>query len=116
MTARRRHKLQQLAAEIPLPEVDGDQEGEALIVGWVPPLAHPRSRTQRPTPRREHLRLNLRHLNPLPNGLEKIFARFKRIIVAEMNDQAFTVADSWPPSSAPAIATRKSAVSPRLTA
>jgi 2-oxoglutarate ferredoxin oxidoreductase subunit alpha len=34
MTAKRRHKLQQLAAEIPLPEVYGDPEGEALLVGW----------------------------------------------------------------------------------
>jgi pyruvate/2-oxoacid:ferredoxin oxidoreductase alpha subunit len=31
--------------------------------------------------------LHLRHIHPLPNGLEKIFARFKRIVVVEMNDQ-----------------------------
>jgi hypothetical protein len=29
----------------------------------------------------------LRHLHPLPNGLEKIFANFKRIVTVEMNDQ-----------------------------
>jgi 2-oxoglutarate ferredoxin oxidoreductase subunit alpha len=29
----------------------------------------------------------LRHLHPLPNGLEKIFEKFKRIVTVEMNDQ-----------------------------
>ncbi|PYJ44832.1 MAG: 2-oxoacid:acceptor oxidoreductase subunit alpha, partial [Verrucomicrobia bacterium] len=31
--------------------------------------------------------LHLRHLHPLPNGLEKIFEKFKRIVTVEMNDQ-----------------------------
>ena len=31
--------------------------------------------------------LHLRHLHPLPNGLEHVFARFNRIVVVEMNDQ-----------------------------
>jgi 2-oxoglutarate ferredoxin oxidoreductase subunit alpha len=88
MTAKRRNKLQQLAAEIPVPEVDGDQEGEALIVGWGSTYGpiHEAARSARL--RGESISaLNLRHLNPLPNGLEKIFARFKRVIVAEMNDE-----------------------------
>ena len=41
--------------------------------------------------RREHGEkmgaLHLRHVHPLPNGLEKIFANFKRIVTVEMNDQ-----------------------------
>ncbi len=31
--------------------------------------------------------IHLRHVHPLPNGLEKIFARFKRVVVVEMNDE-----------------------------
>ena len=31
--------------------------------------------------------LHLRHIHPLPNGLEKIFKNFKRIVIVEMNDQ-----------------------------
>ena len=31
--------------------------------------------------------IHLRHLHPLPNGLENIFARFNRIVVVEMNDE-----------------------------
>ncbi len=88
MTAKRRHKLQQLAAEIPVPEVYGDQEGEALIVGWGSTYGPIHEAVKRARRRGESMSaLHLRHLNPLPNGLEKIFARFKRVVVAEMNDQ-----------------------------
>ncbi len=34
MTAKRRRKLQELAAEIPLPEVYGDAQGDTLLIGW----------------------------------------------------------------------------------
>jgi len=88
MTAKRRKKLQKLASEIPTPEVFGDEEGEALIVGWGSTYGpiHEAVKTARAAG--ESLSsLHLRHLNPLPNGLEKIFARFRRIIVVEMNDQ-----------------------------
>ena len=88
MTARRRSKLQQLAAEIPLPEVYGDQEGEALLVGWGSSYGPIHEAVKIADERGESMgALHLRHLNPLPNGLEKIFARYKRIIVAEMNDE-----------------------------
>lgn len=88
MTAKRRSKLQRLAAEIPLPEVYGDAEGEALIVGWGSTYGPIYEAVKTAQAAGESVSaLHLRHLNPLPNGLEKIFARFRRIIVAEMNDQ-----------------------------
>ena len=88
MTAKRRHKLQLLAAEIPVPEVFGDQEGEALIVGWGSTYGPIHEAVKGAHDRGESISaLHLRHLNPLPDGLDKIFARFKRIIVVEMNDQ-----------------------------
>ena len=31
--------------------------------------------------------MHLRHLHPLPNGLDAIFARFERVVVVEMNDE-----------------------------
>jgi len=88
MTAKRRHKLQQLAAEIPVPEVFGDQEGEALVVGWGSTYGPIHEAVKSARESGESISaLHLRHLNPLPNGLEKIFAGFKRVIVAEMNDE-----------------------------
>ena len=33
--------------------------------------------------------LNLRHVNPLPNGLENIFSGFHHVFVVETNDEGF---------------------------
>jgi 2-oxoglutarate ferredoxin oxidoreductase subunit alpha len=88
MTAKRRNKLRKLAEEIPLPEVYGDQDSGTLLVGWGSTYGPIHDAVKLA---REHGEkagaLHLRHVHPLPNGLEKIFARFKRIVVVEMNDQ-----------------------------
>ena len=88
MTAKRRNKLRKLAEEIPVPEVYGDQEGNTLIVGWGSTYGPIHDAVKLA---REHGEkagaLHLRHLHPMPNGLEKIFAKFKRVVVVEMNDQ-----------------------------
>jgi 2-oxoglutarate ferredoxin oxidoreductase subunit alpha len=31
--------------------------------------------------------LHIKHLNPLPNGLEKIFEAFNHVLVVELNDE-----------------------------
>jgi 2-oxoglutarate ferredoxin oxidoreductase subunit alpha len=88
MTAKRRNKLRKLAEDIPVPEVYGDQEGGTLLVGWGSTYGPIHDAVKLA---REHGEktgaLHLRHIHPLPNGLEKIFAKFKRIVVVEMNDQ-----------------------------
>ncbi len=88
MTAKRRNKLRQLALEISVPEVYGDQEGGTLLVGWGSTYGPIHDAVKLA---REHgekaAALHLRHVHPLPNGLEKIFSRFNRIVVVEMNDQ-----------------------------
>ena len=88
MTAKRRNKLRKLAEEIPVPEVYGDQEGDTLLVGWGSTYGpiHDAAKMARETGEKVGA-LHLRHLHPLPNGLEKIFEKFKRIVTVEMNDQ-----------------------------
>ncbi len=88
MTAKRRKKLQKLAEEIPVPEVYGDQKGDTLLVGWGSTYGPIHDAVKLAREHGEKIgALHLRHLHPLPNGLEKIFAKFKRIITVEMNDQ-----------------------------
>ena len=88
MTAKRRKKLQLLADELPLPEVAGGPDGDALLIGWGSTYGPIHEAVSSARARGESLSaIHLRHLNPLPNGLEKIFANFKRIIVVEMNDE-----------------------------
>jgi len=88
MTAKRRSKLQNLAEEIPLPPIRGEQEGDVLLVGWGSasgPIQEAVNRAHEGGVRVSAL--HLRHLHPLPDGLDGIFKRFKRVVVVEMNDQ-----------------------------
>jgi 2-oxoglutarate ferredoxin oxidoreductase subunit alpha len=88
MTAKRRRKLQELAAEIPLPEVYGESRGQTLLVGWGSTFGPIREAVDRARAQGKSVSsIHLRHLHPLPSGLENVFARFDRIVVAEMNDQ-----------------------------
>jgi 2-oxoglutarate/2-oxoacid ferredoxin oxidoreductase subunit alpha len=88
MTAKRRNKLRKLAEEIPVPEVFGDQEGDSLIVGWGSTYGPIHDAVALAREQGEKVgALHLRHLHPLPNGLDKIFEKFKRIVTVEMNDQ-----------------------------
>src|SRR5438132_1004101 len=88
MTAKRRNKLRKLAEEIPVPEVYGDQEGDTLLVGWGSTYGPIHDAVKMARENGEKVgALHLRHLHPLPNRLEKIFAKFKRIVTVEMNDQ-----------------------------
>jgi 2-oxoglutarate ferredoxin oxidoreductase subunit alpha len=88
MTAKRRQKLQKLAEEIPVPEVYGDQTGDTLLIGWGSTYGPIHDAAKRAREHGEKIgALHLRHIHPLPNGLEKVFAKFKRIVVVEMNDQ-----------------------------
>ncbi len=88
MTAKRRNKIKQLGKSLPRPEIHGDQEGDILLVGWgstYGPLREAVIRARKEGQRVGHI--HLRHLNPLPPELERIFSRFRQIFVVEMNDQ-----------------------------
>jgi 2-oxoglutarate ferredoxin oxidoreductase subunit alpha len=88
MTAKRRNKLRKLAEEIPVPKVYGDQEGDTLLVGWGSTYGPIHDAAKMACENGEKVgALHLRHVHPLPNGLEKIFEGFKRIVTVEMNDQ-----------------------------
>jgi 2-oxoglutarate ferredoxin oxidoreductase subunit alpha len=88
MTAKRRNKLRKLAEEIPVPEVYGDEKGDTLLVGWGSTYGpiHDAVKMARENGEKAGA-LHLRHIHPLPNGLDKIFKNFKRIVTVEMNDQ-----------------------------
>jgi 2-oxoglutarate ferredoxin oxidoreductase subunit alpha len=88
MTAKRRNKLRKLAEEIPVPEVYGDQKGDTLLVGWGSTYGPIHDAAKMAQESGEKIgALHLRHMHPLPNGLEKIWPKFKRIVTVEMNDQ-----------------------------
>jgi len=88
MTARRRRKLQKLAEELPVPQVYGPPEGNILLVGWGSTHGPIREAVDRARAAGDSVSsLNLRHISPLPPGLDNIFAGFNHVIVVEMNDE-----------------------------
>jgi 2-oxoglutarate ferredoxin oxidoreductase subunit alpha len=88
MTAKRRRKLQALAATFPLPKVYGPPEGNVLLVSWGSTQGPMKEAVDRARAAGDSVSgLNLRHLNPLPNGLENIFSGFHHVFVVETNDE-----------------------------
>jgi 2-oxoglutarate ferredoxin oxidoreductase subunit alpha len=88
MNAKRRKKLQALAATLPLPKIFGPPEGNVLLVGWGSTEGPIREAVDRSRGAGDSVSsIHLRHINPLPNGLENIFSGFNHIFVVEMNDE-----------------------------
>jgi 2-oxoglutarate ferredoxin oxidoreductase subunit alpha len=88
MTAKRRKKLQALAATLPAPRVYGPPEGNLLLVGWGSTQGPIREAVDRARGAGESISgLHIKYLNPLPQGLENIFSGFNLIRVVEMNDE-----------------------------
>ncbi|MDP7496125.1 MAG: 2-oxoacid:acceptor oxidoreductase subunit alpha, partial [Roseibacillus sp.] len=87
MTEKRRNKLIALAADLPLSEVYREEDGEILLMGWGSTYGPIREACDR-------LRdkglcasaTHIRHLHPLPAGLDELLARFEHVFVIEMND------------------------------
>src|SRR5881409_276717 len=88
MTAKRRKKLQALAATLPTPQVYGPPEGNILLVGWGSNQGPIREAVDRARAAGDSVSaLHIRYINPLPNGLENIFSGFNHVFVVELNDE-----------------------------
>jgi len=88
MTAKRREKIKSVAAGLPLPEHFGDPDGDVLLVGWgstYGPIREAVLRLRESGVRTGHV--HLRHIHPLEPGLGEVFARYRHVIVAELNDE-----------------------------
>ena len=88
MSAKRRRKLQALAATLPTPQVYGPPEGNVLLVGWGSNQGPIREAVDRARAGGDSVSaLHIRYINPLPNRLENIFSGFNHVFVAELNDE-----------------------------
>jgi len=88
MTAKRRKKLQALGAALPTSKVYGPPEGNVLLVGWGSTQGPIQEAVDRARAAGDSVSsLHIKHLNPLPPGLENIFSGFNHVLVVEMNDE-----------------------------
>jgi 2-oxoglutarate ferredoxin oxidoreductase subunit alpha len=88
MSAKRRKKLQHLAETLPAPRVYGPEAGDVLLVGWGSTVGVIREAVDRYRDAGDKVSaIHIRHISPLPPGLEAIFGRFKQVLVLEINDE-----------------------------
>jgi 2-oxoglutarate ferredoxin oxidoreductase subunit alpha len=88
MVAKRRKKLQALGEKLPKPAIHGPPEGNVLLVGWGSTQGPIREAVDRARAAGDSVSsIHIRYINPLPPGLEDIFAGFNHVIVTEMNDE-----------------------------
>jgi 2-oxoglutarate ferredoxin oxidoreductase subunit alpha len=88
MSAKRRKKLQTLAATLPTPTIYGPSEGNVLLVGWGSTQGPIKEAVDRARAAGDSVSaIHIKHINPLPNGLENIFSGFNHVLVVEMNDE-----------------------------
>ena len=88
MTAKRRNKLRKLAWDFPKLKTYGPNEGQILLVGWGSSQGPIREAVDRARAAGDSVSsIHIRHINPLPPGLENIFSGFNHVLVVEMNDE-----------------------------
>ena len=82
----RADKVAKIAKNIPDLKVDGDSEGDILLVGWGGTYGAIETATR--SLRKEGLSVSHAHftwLNPMPNNTAEVFSKFKEIVVCELN-------------------------------
>jgi len=86
MVKLRAEKIERIANDIPLAEVEGEPEGDLLVVGWGSTYGSIRSAVSRVRERGKKVsHLHLTHLNPFPKNTGEILYKFKNVLVPEMN-------------------------------
>ena len=81
MVLARQAKIEQVANQIPLLQVQGNSQSNTLLVGWGSTEGHLLAAA-------EQLDCALAHfnyINPLPKNTEEVLRRYKRIVVCELN-------------------------------
>lgn len=87
MTHLRAEKVERVAQDIGPTQIYGSESGQVLIIGWGSTrgaivAAVDRARSSGLAVGTIHLR----HLNPFPRDLEKIFGRYEHLLVPELNN------------------------------
>ena len=90
MTFLRAEKVRKVADYIPAQTVYGDEEGDLLVVGWGGTRGHLQNAVDQLREKGKSVSLcHFNYINPLPKGVREIFAKFKKIVVCELNEGQF---------------------------
>ena len=85
MVLTRQAKIEQVAEQIPLLEVQGNTDSDTLLIGWGSTEGHLHAAAN-------ELNCALAHFNyihPLPKNTEELLRKYKKLIVCELNSGQF---------------------------
>lgn len=90
MVLLRRRKVENIANDIPQLDICGNAAADTLLVGWGGTYGHLRSACEELNAQGTPVALaHFRYINPMPANTEEVLARYKRVIVAELNTGMF---------------------------
>lgn len=90
MVLLRREKIARIADDIPALEVLGDPDADTILIGWGGTYGHLRTAAEELCRQGKSVAFaHFRYINPLPANTGEILARYKRVIVAELNTGMF---------------------------
>jgi 2-oxoglutarate ferredoxin oxidoreductase subunit alpha len=86
MVNMREEKVERVAAYLPEMELEGDPDGELLVVGWGGTYGalHTAVKELRNAGKKISL-AQFNYIKPLPRNTKEIFSRFKNILICELN-------------------------------
>jgi len=90
MVELRREKIARIADDIPALEVLGNPDADTLLVGWGGTYGHLHTAADELNAAGTPVAFaHFRYINPLPANTAEVFARYKKVIVAELNTGMF---------------------------
>ena len=86
MVKLRAEKVQRIADELPPVAVDGEKEGDLVIVGWGSTYGAIRTAVTKVRARGMKVsHVHLKYLNPMQKNVGEVLGKFKKVLVPEMN-------------------------------
>jgi 2-oxoglutarate ferredoxin oxidoreductase subunit alpha len=86
MTRTRQAKIDKIADRLPPATIDGPESGDVLLVGWGGTYGSLRQAALQLQAEGHAVgHMHLRYLNPLQSNVGELLARYRRVVVAELN-------------------------------
>jgi 2-oxoglutarate ferredoxin oxidoreductase subunit alpha len=86
MVKLRTEKIKRIVKDVPDLEIDGDKNGELLVLGWGSTYGSIKDAINKA--RKSGLKVShahLRYLNPMPKNTGQVLKNFKRVLIPEIN-------------------------------
>jgi 2-oxoglutarate ferredoxin oxidoreductase subunit alpha len=86
MTHIRAEKVEKIVNDIPQQKIEGEQEGDLLLVGWGSTYGHLISAMEELQAEGKKVGLaHFNYINPLPANTGEVLGKFKKLLVCELN-------------------------------